>query len=75
MIEPGAIVCDGRVVGAESIVRAGAVVKQRSQFPPGIEINGMPAVEVRRLSGPPDLPSWALHHGDLPEMTPQVPGR
>ena len=75
VIEPGAIVCDGSVVGADSIVRAGAVVKQRSQFASGTEIDGMPAVEVRRLSEPPDLPSWALHHGDLPEMTPQALGR
>jgi carbonic anhydrase/acetyltransferase-like protein (isoleucine patch superfamily) len=75
VIEPGAIVCDGSVVGADSIVRAGAVVKQRSQFASGTEIDGMPAVEVRRLSDRPGLPSWALHHGDLPEMTPQALGR
>src|ERR1700733_4699372 len=62
---PGRIVCDGSVVGADSIVRAGAVVKQRSQFASGTEIDGMPAVEVRRLSDRPGLPSWALHHGDL----------
>jgi carbonic anhydrase/acetyltransferase-like protein (isoleucine patch superfamily) len=75
VIEPGAIVCDGSVVGAESIVRAGAVVKQRSQFLAGAEIDGMPAGEVSRLSGPPILPSWALHRDHLPEMTPQGPGR
>ena len=75
VIEPGAIVCDGSAVGADSIVRAGAVVKQRSQFASGTEIDGMPAVEVCRLSEPPDLPSWALHHGDLPAMTPQARGR
>ena len=75
MIEPGAIVCDGSVVGAQSIVRAGAVVKQRSQFRPNIEIDGMPAVEVNRLPGPPVVPNWALHLGDLSEMTPQAPDR
>jgi carbonic anhydrase/acetyltransferase-like protein (isoleucine patch superfamily) len=75
VIEPGAIVCDGSVVGAESIVRAGAVVKQRSQFPAGAELDGMPAVEVSRLSAPPLLPSWALHLGDLPDMTPRASGR
>ena len=74
-VGPGAIVCDGSVVGADSIVRAGAVVKQRSQFASGTEIDGMPATEVGRLSEPPDLPSWALHQGDLPEMTPQALGR
>jgi carbonic anhydrase/acetyltransferase-like protein (isoleucine patch superfamily) len=74
VIEPGAIVCDGSVVGADSIVRAGAVVKQRSRFRPGIEIDGMPAVEVNRLPRPPVVPSWALHPGDLPDLMPRVSG-
>ena len=73
VIEPGAIVCDGSVVGAESVVRAGAVVKQRSRFPANSEIDGMPAVAVNRLAGPPVRPTWAMHLGDLPEMTPQIP--
>ncbi|MFZ0666947.1 MAG: DapH/DapD/GlmU-related protein [Acidimicrobiales bacterium] len=69
VIEPGAIVCDGSEVGADCIVRAGAVVKQRSQFPAGTEIDGMPAVEVSRLSGPRVIPGWALQLDDLPEMS------
>jgi carbonic anhydrase/acetyltransferase-like protein (isoleucine patch superfamily) len=32
VVEPGAIVCDGSAVGAESVVRAGACVKQRDRF-------------------------------------------
>jgi carbonic anhydrase/acetyltransferase-like protein (isoleucine patch superfamily) len=70
VIEPGAIVCDSSVLGAECVVRAGAVVKQRSHFPARVEIDGFPAVEVGPLSEPPQLPSWALHHDELPAQTP-----
>ena len=65
VVEPGAIVCDGSVVGAECVVRAGAVVKQRSQFPARTEIDGFPAVEVARID-PPAIPAWALERDDLP---------
>ena len=65
VIEPGAIVCDGSVVGADCVVRAGAVVKQRSQFPDGSEIDGFPAVVISRID-PPRTPSWALDRDDLP---------
>jgi carbonic anhydrase/acetyltransferase-like protein (isoleucine patch superfamily) len=72
VIEPGAIVCDTSVLGAGCVVRAGAVVKQRSRFASGVEIDGFPAVEI----GPapePQLPSWALHRDDLPAQTPLGP--
>ena len=65
VIEPGAIVCDGSAVGADCVVRAGAVVKQRSRFPDRTEIDGFPAVEVARID-PPATPAWALTHDDLP---------
>ena len=66
VIEPGAIVCDTSVVGAGCVVRAGAVVKQRSRFADGIEIDGFPAVDVGHIAAPPPLPSWALRRDDLP---------
>jgi carbonic anhydrase/acetyltransferase-like protein (isoleucine patch superfamily) len=66
VIEPAAIVCDHSVLGAGCVVRAGAVVKQRSHFADGTEIDGFPAVEVGRVSDPPDLPAWAWRHDDLP---------
>ena len=66
VVEPGAIVCDGRGVGARCVVRAGAVVKQRSQFGVGVEIDGFPAVEVGTVP-PPPVPVWALQIEDLPE--------
>jgi carbonic anhydrase/acetyltransferase-like protein (isoleucine patch superfamily) len=69
VIEPGAIVCDGSVVGADCIVRAGAVVKQRSRFPDGTELDGFPAVEVARID-PPGRPAWALSRNDLPGAAP-----
>jgi carbonic anhydrase/acetyltransferase-like protein (isoleucine patch superfamily) len=65
VIEPGAIVCDGSVVGAHCVVRAGAVVKQRSRFGDGVEIDGFPAAEVGPVE-PPATPVWALTPGDLP---------
>jgi carbonic anhydrase/acetyltransferase-like protein (isoleucine patch superfamily) len=75
VIEPGAIVCDHSVLGAGCVVRAGAVVKQRSQFAAGCEIDGFPAVEVGRLSGPPEVPTWAWRRDDLPTMTASEPIR
>jgi carbonic anhydrase/acetyltransferase-like protein (isoleucine patch superfamily) len=65
VVEPGAIVCDGSAVGADCVVRAGAVVKQRSRFSDGVEIDGAPATEIRRIEGL-DRPSWALVFKDLP---------
>jgi carbonic anhydrase/acetyltransferase-like protein (isoleucine patch superfamily) len=70
VIEPGAIVCDGSVLGPGCVVRAGAVVKQRSQFAAGVEIDGLPAVEVGRVSAAPGVPSWALRRDDLPDLAP-----
>jgi carbonic anhydrase/acetyltransferase-like protein (isoleucine patch superfamily) len=68
IIEPGAIVCDSSVMGAGCVVRAGAVVKQRSRFADSAEIDGFSAVEVGRISEPPELPAWALRRDDLPEV-------
>ena len=70
VIEPGAIVCDSSVVGAGCVVRAGAVVKQRSRFADGTEIDGFPAVDIGRLSDLPQMPSWALRPEELPDRTP-----
>jgi carbonic anhydrase/acetyltransferase-like protein (isoleucine patch superfamily) len=60
VVEPGAIVCDHSVLGDRCIVRAGAVVKQRSEFGDGVEVDGFPAVEVGRVDGAPPRPSWAF---------------
>ena len=74
VIEPGAIVCDGSAVGTDCIVRAGAVVKQRSRFPDRTEIDGFPAVEVARTD-PPARPAWALSRDDLPAPAPGGPSQ
>jgi carbonic anhydrase/acetyltransferase-like protein (isoleucine patch superfamily) len=66
LIEPGAIVCDTSVLGADCVVRAGAVVKQRSRFGPGTEMDGFPAIEVGRISESPPMPAWALRPDELP---------
>jgi carbonic anhydrase/acetyltransferase-like protein (isoleucine patch superfamily) len=66
VVEPGAIVCDHSVLGERCVVRAGAVVKQRSHFDAGAEIDGFPAVEVGRRSGPVPVPAWAFTLEDLP---------
>jgi carbonic anhydrase/acetyltransferase-like protein (isoleucine patch superfamily) len=73
IVEPGAIVCDTSVLGAGCVVRAGAVVKQRSRFEAGTDIDGFPAVGVGRISAPPPTPDWALRYGDLPVPPPSGP--
>jgi carbonic anhydrase/acetyltransferase-like protein (isoleucine patch superfamily) len=75
VVEPGAIVCDTSVLGAGCVVRAGAVVKQRSRFDAGRELDGHPAVEVGRISEPPEVPPWALRRDDLPAPASGAPGR
>jgi carbonic anhydrase/acetyltransferase-like protein (isoleucine patch superfamily) len=59
-VEPGAIVCDSSVVGAESVVRTGACVKQRDRFGDRSILDGFPARLVGTLTGPPPMPGWAL---------------
>ena len=60
IVEPGAIVCDGSVTGAESVVRAGACVKQRDRFGDRSVLDGFPARLAGTLTGPPPVPGWAL---------------
>jgi carbonic anhydrase/acetyltransferase-like protein (isoleucine patch superfamily) len=60
IVEPGAIVCDGSVTGAESVVRAGACVKQRDRFGDRSILDGFPARLAGTLPGPPPVPGWAL---------------
>jgi carbonic anhydrase/acetyltransferase-like protein (isoleucine patch superfamily) len=60
IVEPGAIVCDGSATGAESVVRAGACVKQRDRFGDRSILDGFPATLTGTLTGAPPLPGWAL---------------
>jgi len=60
IVEPGAIVCDGSVTGAESVVRAGACVKQRDRVGDRSILDGFPARLAGTLPGPPPVPGWAL---------------
>jgi carbonic anhydrase/acetyltransferase-like protein (isoleucine patch superfamily) len=60
VIEPAAIVCDWSVVGEESVVRAGACVKQRDRFPARSLLDGFPAKLVDTLTAAPGRPGWAL---------------
>ena len=60
IVVPSAIVCDGSVVGAESVVRAGACVKQRDRFGDRLVLDGFPARLIGTLTGPPPMPGWAL---------------
>jgi carbonic anhydrase/acetyltransferase-like protein (isoleucine patch superfamily) len=66
IVEPGTIICDTSIIGAGCVVRAGAVVKQRSRFADGTDIDGFPATEVGRIDRPP-TPAWALRLDDLPK--------
>jgi carbonic anhydrase/acetyltransferase-like protein (isoleucine patch superfamily) len=65
VVEPGAIVCDGSVVGADCTVSAGTVVKQRSRFPDRTLIDGFPATAVTTIE-PPPRPAWAFDPNELP---------
>ena len=60
VIEPAAIVCDWSSVGAESVVRAGACVKQRDRFSERSVLDGFPARQVDTLTAPPPQPDWML---------------
>jgi len=60
VVEPAAIVCDFSTVGPESIVRAGACVKQRDSHPARSVLDGFPARAVDTLAEAPGRPSWAL---------------
>jgi len=60
VVEPAAIVCDFSTVGPESIVRAGACVKQRASHPARSVLDGFPARAVDTLAEAPDRPGWAL---------------
>jgi carbonic anhydrase/acetyltransferase-like protein (isoleucine patch superfamily) len=53
-------VCDGSVVGAESVVRAGACVKQRDRFGNRSILDGFPARLASTLTAAPAMPGWAL---------------
>jgi carbonic anhydrase/acetyltransferase-like protein (isoleucine patch superfamily) len=75
VVEPGAIVCDRSVIGAECVVGAGAVVKQRSHFEWRTAIDGFPAYAVETLSEAPPRPAWAWQPGDLAALGPGQPIR
>jgi carbonic anhydrase/acetyltransferase-like protein (isoleucine patch superfamily) len=69
VVEPAAIVCDFSVVGAESLVRAGTLVRQRSRFPDRAVLEGFPAEQVGTLDAPPDFPNWGLRRADLATLS------
>ncbi|MCU1457235.1 MAG: hypothetical protein JWL73_1327 [Actinomycetia bacterium] len=68
IVEPAAIVCDGSELGEGCIVRAGSVVKQRSRFDAGTDIDGFPGRAVGRTERPLPTPAWAFAPGDLPDL-------
>jgi carbonic anhydrase/acetyltransferase-like protein (isoleucine patch superfamily) len=68
IVEPAAILCDFSIVGPESIVRAGACVKQRDVHPPRSVLDGFPARRVGSLPDAPGRPSWAFPDGAITEI-------
>jgi len=66
VVEPAAIVCDSSSVGRESVVRAGACVKQRAQFENRAVLDGFPAAQVATLAAAPSRPAWAFDPAELP---------
>jgi carbonic anhydrase/acetyltransferase-like protein (isoleucine patch superfamily) len=69
VIEPAAIVCDFSVIGAESVVRAGTLVKQRSRFGDRAVLEGFPARQIGTLEAAPDFPSWGMRRSDLATLS------
>jgi carbonic anhydrase/acetyltransferase-like protein (isoleucine patch superfamily) len=69
VVEPAAIVCDWSRVGRESVVRAGACVKQRAVFDDRTVIDGFPATAVGALDAAPRVPSWAFDPAQLGTLT------
>jgi carbonic anhydrase/acetyltransferase-like protein (isoleucine patch superfamily) len=51
LVGMGAVVLDGAVVGAQSLIGARALVTQNMKVPPGSLVLGAPARVVRELSG------------------------
>ena len=70
VVEPAAIVCDFSRVGAGSVVRAGACVKQRARFGDRTVLDGFPAGQVGTLDAAPVRPAWAFDPDDLPSLAP-----
>lgn len=69
VVEPGAIVCDYSRVGRNCLIKAGALVRQHSDFPDYGVLDGFPAKPIETLSTPPALPAWALTLDDLQSLT------
>ena len=60
VVEAGAIVCDWSRIGANVLIGAGAVVKQRSHFDDDAVVDGFPAQVVGRNERPLARPAWAI---------------
>lgn len=60
VIESGAIICDYSSLGANSLVRSGSLVKQRSEFPGNVILEGFPAKAIGANDGSNQRPGWGF---------------
>lgn len=60
VIESGSIVCDYSVLGKNTLVRSGSLVKQRSQFEDHQILEGFPAKPVGQTVEQFTRPDWAI---------------
>ena len=60
MVESGAIVCDYSKLGANTLVKSGTLVKQRSEFGDNEILEGFPAKSIGRNESELKRPDWAI---------------
>ena len=68
VIEPGVIVCDYSTIGKNSLIKAGTLVKQRSQFPDQVILEGFSAKVVERIDGSVEAPAWGFIYEDVEKL-------
>ncbi len=65
VIEAGAIVCDYSILGQNTLVKAGTLIKQRSEFPDQVILEGYSAKILDSSTGKIEVPLWSFQYDDI----------